>query len=115
MKRKTQMIDDDYIQHINYPYFTRSQAKRHKAFGEEKKVNDITSTKNYLKEMNQTSPWLMKDGKKMYKDAYGQTCYQYVCPFQDENGKFCGLKPFLPKDSISMKGYCRKHKEFNDN
>lgn len=106
-----------------YPYFTRSQSKGKekmsvKRIGFEKvkiKTCNINITKDYLKEMNQNSPWLMKDGKKMYKDSYGQTCYKYVCPYQYENGSFCGLKPFLPKDSISMKGFCRKHKEYNDN
>ena len=114
MKRNVQMIDNECIQQVNYPYFTRRQAKRHYGFGEVGKVNDITTTKDYIKEMNLNNPWLMKDGKRMYKDAYGQTCYKYMCPFQYESGKFCGNKPLLPKGSISMKGYCRKHKEYND-
>jgi len=122
MKTKTQSKStcskDD-----KYPYFTRSQSKTKKMSGVKRtglkmtfiKVSNINIAKDYIKEMNQTSPWLMKDGKMMYKDAHGQTCYKYVCPYQYENGSFCGLKPFLPKDSISMKGFCKKHKEYNDN
>ena len=106
----------------NYPYFTRSQSKTKKMSGVKKtkvkitpiKVYNSNITKDYIKEMNQNSPWLLKDGKKMYKNAFGQTCYKYVCPYQYENGSFCGLKPHLPKDSISMKGFCQKHKEYND-
>lgn len=113
MKNKSQKNKLALSKNGNYPYFTRSQAKRTK-LNQDKKVNTVTSTKDYLKEMNQTSNWLMKDGKRMYKDAYGQTCYKYVCPFQYESGNFCGLKPHLPKDSISIKGYCRKHKQHND-
>ena len=113
MKTKSQKNKLEFPKNGNYPYFTRSQAKR-KKLNLVKKVNTVTTTKDYLKEINQTSSWLMKDGKRMYKDAYGQTCYKYVCPFQYESGNFCGLKPHLPKDSISMKGYCRKHKQYND-
>ena len=113
MKTKSQKNKLEFSKNGNYPYFTRSKAKR-KKLNLVKKVNTVTTTKDYLKEMNQTSSWLMKDGKRMYKDAYGQTCYKYVCPFQYESGNFCGLKPHLPKDSISMKGYCRKHKQYND-
>jgi hypothetical protein len=87
---------------INYPYFTRSQAKRHKCHLEDRKmtlikVSNINIAKDYIKEMNLNSPWLMKDGKKMYKDAHGQTCYKYVCPYQYENGSFVVLNPFYPK------------------
>ena len=120
MKTKPQNILE-LSKNEKYPYFTKSQSKE-KEMSKVKRIGFKTEkikrcnfniVKDYLKEMNQNSSWLMKDGKKMYKDSNGQTCYEYVCPFQYENGCFCGNKPYLPKDSISMKGYCRKHNEYN--
>ena len=66
------------------PYFTRSQSKGKKKVSlkrigfERVKIKrcNFNITKDYLKEMNQNSSWLMKDGKKMYKDSNGQTGYK---------------------------------------
>ena len=102
-----------------HTYSTRSKRKRVVILEDEIKAIDTvkvekveyTTTKDYMKTSNENNPWLLRDGKKMYKNKYGQTCYRYVCPFQHLDGKICGRKPYLPKDSISVKGFCRNHQK----
>ena len=69
------------------------------------------SKNNTIDNRNFHNKWLISDGKKEYKNKYGQTCVKYICTFKHPDGSLCGNDSFITKNDISHKQYCKFHRK----
>jgi len=108
-------IEDELFEILEYtlnePKITsQSRQKRKK-----NKTNNLKPQIDKLEYRNYQNKWLLQDGKKEYKNEYGQTCVKYVCTFKNPDGSFCGKDSFIKKDDISHKQFCKYHRKNKSN